>query len=97
MFRVEHISKGSWYEAPNRELNAVHGRWISPDPAGLGAGDMTNPQSWNRYAYVENDPLSAIDATGLGSDCPGGPNRNRSCNFHKPGGPDCVWGRTVNT
>jgi hypothetical protein len=24
--------------------------------AGLGAADPSNPQSWNRYAYVMNDP-----------------------------------------
>jgi RHS repeat-associated protein len=32
------------------------GRWLSPDPAGLGAVDPSNPQSWNRYAFVLNDP-----------------------------------------
>ena len=36
-----------------------------PDPAGLGAVDPTNPQSWNRYAYVLNNPLSSVDPTGL--------------------------------
>lgn len=43
------------------------GRWMSPDPAGLGAADVTNPQSWNRYAYVLNNPLPLIDPLGL--DC----------------------------
>jgi RHS repeat-associated protein len=41
------------------------GRWASPDPAGLAAVDPTAPQSWNRYAYVSNDPLDYIDPYGL--------------------------------
>ncbi|HTC92890.1 MAG TPA: RHS repeat-associated core domain-containing protein [Terriglobales bacterium] len=41
------------------------GRWISPDPAGLAAVDPANPQSWNRYAYVMNNPLLFTDLLGL--------------------------------
>ena len=41
------------------------GRWLTPDPAGLGAVDLTNPQSWNRYAYVNGDPVNAVDEDGL--------------------------------
>ena len=41
------------------------GRWSSPDPAGLAAIDMLNPQSWNRYAFVGNNPCAAIDPLGL--------------------------------
>ncbi|MGA8440264.1 MAG: RHS repeat-associated core domain-containing protein [Candidatus Sulfotelmatobacter sp.] len=55
---------GGLYDFPYREYSTV-GRWISPDPAGLNAVDPTNPQSWNRYAYVLNNPLSATDPTGL--------------------------------
>jgi len=36
-----------------------------PDPAGLAAVDLTNPQTWNRYAYVANSPLSNVDPLGL--------------------------------
>jgi RHS repeat-associated protein len=55
----------STYDTPNREVNPNQGRWISPDPAGMGAVDITNPQSWNRYAYVLNNPLSFTDPSGL--------------------------------
>jgi RHS repeat-associated protein len=54
------------YDFPAREYS-IQGRWPSPDPAGLAAVDPTNPQSWNRYAYVVNNPLMLIDPTGL--DC----------------------------
>jgi RHS repeat-associated protein len=44
---------------------SIQGRWPSPDPAGLAAVDPTNPQSWNRYAYVMDDPLALADPFGL--------------------------------
>jgi RHS repeat-associated protein len=55
----------SLYDFLYRENSASQGRWISPDPAGLSAIDPTDPQSWNRYAYVGNDPLSRTDLGGL--------------------------------
>ena len=39
-------------------LDYPHGRWLSSDPTG---GDVTNPQSLNRYAYVLNNPASLND------------------------------------
>jgi len=48
-----------------RRYSTTQGRWISPDPAGLAAVDPTNPQTWNRYAYVTNQPLSFTDPLGL--------------------------------
>ncbi len=53
------------YDFLFREYHPVQGRWISPDPAGLAAVDPMNPQTWNRYAYVGNSPLTSIDANGL--------------------------------
>jgi RHS repeat-associated protein len=53
------------YDFQYREYSPVQGRWISPDPSGLSAVDPTNPQSWNRYAYVLNNPLSYTDPLGL--------------------------------
>lgn len=46
---------------------STQGRWASPDPAGLASVNPAFPQSWNRYAYVLNNPLRAIDPLGL--DC----------------------------
>jgi RHS repeat-associated protein len=39
------------------------GRFLSPDPLEGVVGD---PQSWNRYAYVENDPINLSDPSGQG-------------------------------
>ena len=60
----DHASYGL-YDALYREYHPTWGRWVSPDPAGLAAVDPTNPQSWNRYAYVTNDPLALTDPLGL--------------------------------
>jgi RHS repeat-associated protein len=51
------------YSFPMREYSD-QGRWASPDPAGLAVVDQTTPQSWNRYAYVVNDPLALVDPLG---------------------------------
>ena len=53
------------YDFLARKLHSAQGRWISPDPAGLGSVTLANPQSWNRYAYVQNSPLTAVDTNGL--------------------------------
>ncbi len=46
--------------------SSQYGRFMTPDPGNAGA-DPTNPQSWNMYSYVLNNPLSYIDPTGM--DC----------------------------
>jgi RHS repeat-associated protein len=43
------------------------GRFMSPDPLG---GDLTDPQSLNRYAYVDNNPSNFVDPMGLYKYCP---------------------------
>jgi len=55
------------YDFLFRQYDPKQGRWISPDRAGLTASDPTNPQSWNRYGYVMNNPLALMDPVGL---CP---------------------------
>jgi len=38
---------------------------MAPDPAGLAAVNPRNPQTWNRYAYVGNNPTTYNDPSGL--------------------------------
>jgi RHS repeat-associated protein len=47
-----------------RYLSSGLGRFMSPDPGNAGAY-LTNPQSWNGYAYVWDNPLNAVDPTGM--------------------------------
>jgi len=53
-----------------REYHLSQGRWMSPDPLG---GDVTNPQSLNRYAYTLNNPMRFIDPLGLDCEDPEDP------------------------
>ena len=49
--------------AQARYQSATQGRFTSPDPFG-GSMTTASPQSFNRYAYVGNDPLNFTDPTG---------------------------------
>ena len=51
------------YDTPNRELHTTQGRWLSPDP--IRPITLENPQVFNKYSYVSNNPLSLIDPSGL--------------------------------
>jgi RHS repeat-associated protein len=55
------------YDFLYRRESQVQGRWLSPDPSGLNAASFADPQSWNRYAYVGNRPLTTTDPDGLGT------------------------------
>ncbi len=46
-----------------RFCSPMTGRFLSVDPA-LGSADPMLPQSWNRYTYALNRPMSAVDSTG---------------------------------
>src|SRR5579883_2739593 len=48
---------------PKRYYASAVGRFTSPDPMNLGA-DLLDPQSWNAYAYVRNNPLALVDPMG---------------------------------
>jgi RHS repeat-associated protein len=51
-----------------REYGSTQGRWMAPDPYS-GSYDFSNPQSFNRYAYVMDNPLSITDPLGLAGLC----------------------------
>ncbi len=70
--------------AQNRYYSSTIARFTSPDPY-VASGGPADPQSWNRYAYVQNDPVNFNDRQGLKKclvevpyaepievDCPGG-------------------------
>jgi uncharacterized protein RhaS with RHS repeats len=48
----------------NRYYASNLARFLTPDPYGR-SGEPNNPQSWNRYAYVANDPVNKNDPSGL--------------------------------
>ena len=76
-----------------RQYSPAQGRWMVPDPAGLAAVDITNPQTWNRYAYVGNNPLSNVDPLGLNwIDGNGGCDYTGDSNCDNSSGPDCGIG-----
>ena len=82
----EYDPEANLYHFPARQYAPVQGRWLTPDPAGMAAVDLTNPQTWNRYAYVTNNPVSMTAPNGLdpGDDGGGG----------MSGGPAGVWSPT---
>jgi len=47
-----------------RKYDAWQGRWTTTDPSHQSMS-VGNPQSFNRYAYVQNDPVNLVDPTGL--------------------------------
>ena len=51
-------------EAMMRRYNRWWSRFDQPDPYD-GSYDLTDPQSLNRYAYTQNDPVNFIDPSGL--------------------------------
>ena len=55
-------SGNDYFEA--RYYGSSMGRFMSPDPIIMNELRMVNPQRWNKYAYVINNPLILTDPTG---------------------------------
>ncbi|HKO42931.1 MAG TPA: RHS repeat-associated core domain-containing protein [Pyrinomonadaceae bacterium] len=51
-------------EAMHRRYQVNWSRFAQPDPYD-GSYSLTDPQSFNRYAYVQNDPVNFVDPSGL--------------------------------
>jgi RHS repeat-associated protein len=50
-----------------RYYASTMGRFMSPDSSGYSG--LTNPQSWNLYAYTLNNPLRYVDPSGHTVEC----------------------------
>jgi RHS repeat-associated protein len=55
--------------AQARMYASAQGRFTSVDPL-MASGRTWSPQSWNRYSYTLNRPLSLVDPTGLEDEDP---------------------------
>ncbi|MCX6622794.1 MAG: hypothetical protein NTY38_17355, partial [Acidobacteria bacterium] len=53
---------GTMY-AMHREYSAAYGRFLTPDPY-QASGGPADPGSWNRYSYVQGDPVNYGDPGG---------------------------------
>jgi RHS repeat-associated protein len=60
----DYDSETDQYNTDNRH-DSPTGRWLSPDPGGLKVVHLDDPQTWNMYAYVRNNPTTLTDPTGL--------------------------------
>jgi RHS repeat-associated protein len=50
-----------------RYYGSTGGRFMTPDPGWMFATKISNPQSLNLYAYVQNLPLTSVDPNGYES------------------------------
>lgn len=69
------VATGKDY-ARARYYAAPAASFLTPDPAGVSATCLLNPQTQNRYAYVTDNPVNQTDPSGLcgdgdNSDCGG--------------------------
>ena len=48
-----------------RYLSSDLGRWMSPDPKPFTKNDLIGPQKWNKYNYVQDNPLLRFDPNGM--------------------------------
>jgi len=62
LFTGQRLDSTGLYYYGARYYDPAMGRFISADPLD---GDLTNPQSQNKYSYVLNNPLRYVDPTGM--------------------------------
>jgi len=79
--------------AMNRYYASQWGRYLSPDPSSKSI-KPGNPQSWNRYPYVDGDPANHTDPSGLdptAQDCIANPDLCLAADGNQQGN-DGLWG-----
>lgn len=59
---MEQDSETGDYHTWFRQYSPTEVRWLSPDPL---AGNVGDPQSFNRYSYADNNPCNLTDPLGL--------------------------------
>jgi RHS repeat-associated protein len=69
-------------EAMMRRYTGKWHRFYQPDPSD-GSYNLANPQSFNRYTYVQNDPVNLVDPSGLDWNFP---------DITQGGAPSGFWG-----
>jgi len=62
---LERDSESNLDHTQFRQNSSMLDRWMSPDPAGISASSLSDPQTLNRYAYVRNSPVSLSDPPGI--------------------------------
>jgi RHS repeat-associated protein len=73
----EHLDELDFIHMNARVYDPDIGRFLSPDPT---IAHPHNPQSFNRYSYVYNNPLNAIDPTGFQTNAVSSQGPSTSCN-----------------
>jgi RHS repeat-associated protein len=63
-FATYHRDASGLDYADQRYYSPGTGRFMSSDPY-LASGGPSSPGSWNRFAYVEGDPVNRVDPKGL--------------------------------
>lgn len=66
-----------------RYFSGAQGRFTSPDPVFASPQKVADPQQWNMYAYVRNNPLAFTDPTGLDFNLTGCGKDSTTCRDNK--------------
>ena len=59
-------TSNDWFQV--RAMSGAAGRFQSVDPGNAGA-NLGDPQTWNGYSYVGNNPMSFTDPSGMEGGC----------------------------
>jgi RHS repeat-associated protein len=93
---LDHDYSSDTDHAQFRQYSSTPGRWMSPDPYS-GSYHMRNPQSFNRYTYALNNPVSYVDPKGLYFDVGGCDDYDDDGNCYSDSDSDGAGSTTANT